>query len=114
MVVSWSRGRALRGPHHWSEATPRVSTFTRTIYHRGMDLQLDGRRAIVTGGSRGIGLAVARVLATEGARVALVARGVPALEEAARALSAVAAAADAGGNATLGEREPHVIAVPAD
>src|SRR4051794_18538112 len=79
-----------------------------------MDLQLDGRRAIVTGGSRGIGLAVARTLATEGARVALVARGTAALEEAARALSAVAAAADAGGNATLGEREPRVVAVPAD
>ena len=34
-----------------------------------MDLQLEGRRAIVTGGSRGIGLAVARVLAIEGAVV---------------------------------------------
>jgi NAD(P)-dependent dehydrogenase (short-subunit alcohol dehydrogenase family) len=41
-----------------------------------MDLELTGRRAIVTGGSRGIGLAVGRVLAAEGARVALVSRGV--------------------------------------
>src|SRR5690349_7809784 len=114
MVVSWSRGRALRGPHHWSDATPRVSTFTRTIYHRGMNLQLAGRRAIVTGGSRGIGLAVARVLAVEGARVALVARGAPALDEAASALSAVAAASDVGANATRGERDPRVIAVSAD
>jgi NAD(P)-dependent dehydrogenase (short-subunit alcohol dehydrogenase family) len=31
-----------------------------------MDLQLTGRRAIVTGGSRGIGKAVARALVTRG------------------------------------------------
>lgn len=48
-----------------------------------MDLQLDGRRALVTGGSRGIGLAVARALAAEGTDVALVARGREALEAAA-------------------------------
>lgn len=40
-----------------------------------VDLQLKDRRAIVTGGSRGIGKQVARVLVEEGARVVIVARG---------------------------------------
>ena len=60
-----------------------------------MNLELQGRRAIVTGGSRGIGLAVARALVSEGARVALVARGIGALEESARALRVLATASDA-------------------
>jgi NAD(P)-dependent dehydrogenase (short-subunit alcohol dehydrogenase family) len=65
-----------------------------------MDLQLGGRRAVVTGGSRGIGFAVARALAAEGADVALVARNRPALEEAAAKLAA--------------ETGARVIAMPAD
>jgi NAD(P)-dependent dehydrogenase (short-subunit alcohol dehydrogenase family) len=45
-----------------------------------MDLQLTGKRAIVTGGSRGIGKAIARQLAEEGVDVAIAARGKEQLE----------------------------------
>jgi NAD(P)-dependent dehydrogenase (short-subunit alcohol dehydrogenase family) len=52
-----------------------------------MDLQLTGRRAVITGASRGIGLAVARALAAEGADVALVARDPSTLCDAAAGLT---------------------------
>ena len=48
--------------------------------------ELDGLVALVTGGSRGIGLAVATALAQAGARVGVVARNGPRAEEAAAAL----------------------------
>lgn len=49
-----------------------------------MDLKLAGRRALVLGGNRGMGLAIATALAAEGAAVAIAARD-PARLEAARA-----------------------------
>ena len=52
-----------------------------------MDLGLTGRVAIVTGGSRGIGRAIAQVLASEGVDVAICARQRQALDEAAKALT---------------------------
>lgn len=75
----------------------------------GVDLGLTHRRVLVTGGSRGIGRAIARALALEGADVALVGRHVDALEQAAEAISAesstrvVAAPADTA-DATAAER----------
>lgn len=74
-----------------------------------MDLELTGKRAVVTGGSRGIGLAVARALAGEGADVALVARDKTALEAAREAVAAasgrrvLAVSADTGDDESVRE-----------
>ena len=66
-----------------------------------MDLALRGRRAVVTAASRGIGLAIARTLADEGADLAICARGAAGLESAkkdleARSARVFAAALDVG------------------
>ena len=53
-----------------------------------MDLGLKGKVAIVTGGSKGIGRAIGRTLAAEGADVALVARSATALDAAAAEICA--------------------------
>ena len=66
-----------------------------------MDLQLRGKAAIVTGSSKGLGLASATALAAEGCRVCLCARGAEALDRAAAELRTVPQA-------------PQVITVAAD
>ncbi|HEY8244448.1 MAG: SDR family oxidoreductase [Vicinamibacteria bacterium] len=53
-----------------------------------MDLQLDGRTALVTGASAGIGRGIAVALAAEGARLAIAARRASLLEELAEAIAA--------------------------
>ena len=53
----------------------------------GMDLQLSGKRVIVTGASKGIGLAIARAFLVEGAEVAICARNADDLATAAADLS---------------------------
>ena len=51
-----------------------------------MDLGLQGKHAVVTGGSRGIGKAIAREFAREGVDVAIVARNKADIEATAREL----------------------------
>ena len=63
-------------------------------------MEVQGKVAIVTGGSRGIGRAISRELAKEGVDVAIVARSPEALDQAAQELSA--------------ETGRRVISVPAD
>jgi 3-oxoacyl-[acyl-carrier protein] reductase len=51
-----------------------------------MKLELEGRVALVSGASRGIGLDIAKALAGEGAKIALAARGLKGLKQAAKAI----------------------------
>jgi 3-oxoacyl-[acyl-carrier protein] reductase len=53
-----------------------------------MELGIKGKRAIITGGSKGIGFQTAMLLASEGAQVALVARSEGPLKEAAERIAA--------------------------
>jgi 3-oxoacyl-[acyl-carrier protein] reductase len=66
-----------------------------------VDLQLAGHVAVITGSSRGLGLASAKALAAEGCRVVICARGADALKSASASIAADASA-------------EHVLAVRAD
>src|SRR5688572_10766190 len=64
-----------------------------------MDLQLQGKTALVTGASMGIGRAIAKALAAEGVRVCIAARRKVLLEELAREI------------ATAGGAQPVVVGI---
>ncbi len=71
-----------------------------------MDLGLEGKRAIITGGSKGIGRRCADIFADEGANVSICARGAPDVDAALEALRAKGvkvhgAAIDVGDKAAL-------------
>lgn len=53
-----------------------------------MDLKISGKRALVLGGNRGMGLAIAKALAAEGASVTIAARDEKVLADAAREIGA--------------------------
>ena len=80
-----------------------------------MELGLNGKRALITGGSKGIGFAIAQALAAEGASVGLVARDGARLAEAAERLAphkvtVVTVAADVADTEALGRAVDHVAA----
>ncbi|MCZ6713923.1 MAG: SDR family NAD(P)-dependent oxidoreductase, partial [Deltaproteobacteria bacterium] len=68
-----------------------------------MDLGLAGAAAVVTGGSKGMGLATARCLAEEGARVCILARARRALDQAAAELKAAGSPDAFGLSVDLGD-----------
>jgi NAD(P)-dependent dehydrogenase (short-subunit alcohol dehydrogenase family) len=65
----------------------------------GMDVRLDGHKALVTGGSLGLGRAMAQEFAASGASVALVARTQTTLDEAVAAIAKAAPGATVQGYA---------------
>lgn len=95
-LLSWVGGPApgprspLSAPRRRGPADPpklrRRSDVASSRRSIGMDLGLDGRKALVSAASRGIGLAIAQTLADEGADVAICARGEGGLESARKEL----------------------------
>ena len=77
----------VRNATNWQLLLPWIHASWSGGYTAGVDLELGGKSAIVTGGSRGIGKAVARELGREGAAVAIVARDRAALEASAEELA---------------------------
>lgn len=76
--------------------------------------RLEGKVAVVTGASRGIGLAIAQRLVDEGARVVVTARKQEALDEAVAALGGDGHAAAVAGNAADPEHQDAALATAAD
>ncbi len=73
---------APRGPRPAPNFEQRRRAATTSGRSKGMDLGLDGKKALVTAASRGIGLAIAQTLANEGCDVAICARAEGGLESA--------------------------------
>lgn len=70
--MHWTRGRRTREAWPWVD--PCLVSEDLSLF------RLDGKTALVTGASRGIGKATAQLLATQGSRLVLAARSVDALE----------------------------------
>jgi NAD(P)-dependent dehydrogenase (short-subunit alcohol dehydrogenase family) len=77
-------------------------------------VRLADRHAVVTGGGTGIGAAIAKALAGEGARVTLVGRRKDKLEETALACAPAKAGAQADSETGLLLSQEHIFVAPAD
>lgn len=79
-----------------------------------MSRDLAGRIAVVTGASRGIGLAIARRLVADGARVVITARKQPAIDAAVAELGGPAVALGVPGNAADPDHQAAAVAAAID
>ena len=81
--------KALRRPELWKIGTAVVAGLAgKELLARAREADLTGQVALVTGGSRGLGIAIARELAAAGCRLAICARNTEELEFAASELRA--------------------------
>src|SRR5437660_2046230 len=98
------------------EHDPRLaSTRMRTRMHRGTEMLLDNKNAVIYGAGGTIGGAVARAFAGEGARVFLAGRSQPSLDRVAAQIAGAGGAAETARVDVLDERavEEHVAGVAA-
>ena len=79
-----------------------------------MSSSFEGRTALVTGASRGIGLAIAQSLVDRGARVVVTARRPEALAEAVTALGGPDVAVGVAGNAADAEHRAEAVRTAVD
>src|SRR6266540_7141327 len=84
---SWTRSREKSASRSTRPQEGQVAVESRIM-------NIESARALVTGGSSGIGLATARLLASRGARVAICGRDRAKLERAAKEIGALAVPAD--------------------
>src|SRR5437764_6052056 len=85
MVASKSNPYTCRAP----DTEPRRGTQGgKSRRNLRMEIRLDGKSAVITGGSKGLGLAMAEKFASSGANVAILARNPETLAEAKRQIQA--------------------------
>jgi NAD(P)-dependent dehydrogenase (short-subunit alcohol dehydrogenase family) len=87
MVVRKRRAESRSGKHGHEHDSKPVKTRSaklglRTFLQKGGIVKLTGKRALITGGNSGIGLATARLFIAEGAQVAITGRDQKTLDEA--------------------------------
>src|SRR4029453_8358092 len=96
-------GRGCRSCNPWRKLRPRRPAAShQTTGETSMQLRMNGRNALITGGSLGIGRAIAKHFAGAGANVAIVARNQGPLDEAKADIAAQANVKVATGAADVG------------